>query len=69
MDYALLQNYPLWLCPMKLFKVPGFVKPASSQEEMYVDIGAYGEPKVENFIARETIRRIEHFVTSVKGYK
>ncbi|EDV22522.1 uncharacterized protein TRIADDRAFT_50623 [Trichoplax adhaerens] len=63
------QNYPLWLCPMKLYKVPGFVKPASKVEEMYVDIGAYGEPKVENFVAKETIRRIEHFVTSVKGFQ
>ncbi|RDD37526.1 Delta(24)-sterol reductase [Trichoplax sp. H2] len=63
------QNYPLWLCPMKLYKVPGFVKPVSKVEEMYVDIGAYGEPKVENFVAKETIRRIEHFVTSVKGFQ
>lgn len=36
--------YPLWVCPMKLFKTPvrGFVNPTQDKDEMFVDIGAYG---------------------------
>lgn len=40
----------------------------SDQEELYVDIGTYGVPKVENFHPVETTRRVESFVRSVNGY-
>jgi len=36
--------YPLWICPMKVMDVPGFIGPAAD-EDMFVDIGAYGIPK------------------------
>ncbi len=34
---------------------------------MYVDIGAYGAPNVDNYHNVETTRKIEQYVTSVKG--
>ena len=38
--------YPLWLCPMNVVdRGPFFLQPASGQEQMYVDVGAYGNPK------------------------
>lgn len=46
--------YPLWLCPMRLFEsqgYPGLINP-SPNEDMFVDIGAYGIPKVKDFVAR-----------------
>ena len=59
--------YPLWLCPFKLPNDPGFVHPKTDEEEMYVDIGAYGRPTVGNFDAKETTRRIERFVSQHNG--
>ncbi len=62
--------YPLWLCPCKLFSTPikGMVGPAG-KEEMFVDVGIYGEPRIENYQARETVRILEAFVRGVKGYQ
>ncbi|KAL3280088.1 hypothetical protein HHI36_017595 [Cryptolaemus montrouzieri] len=37
--------------------------------EMYVDIGVYGVPKVENFKPRENTRRIEEFVSKRNGFQ
>ena len=46
----------------------GMVHPRTDQKtEMYVDIGAYGEPKVPNFHPRETTRKIEQFVRKNNG--
>ena len=73
--------YPLWLCPFKLPandkvedpRAMGFVHPQSSKtDEMFVDVGAYGNPKPRDgraFKAKETCRRLEEFVRSVKGYQ
>ena len=70
--------YPLWLCP---FKIPGnaasgilaedggFIHPLEGGDEFFVDIGAYGNPTVKSFEANATIRRLEEFVRSVKGYQ
>ena len=64
-----LQLYPLWLCPFVLPNNLGFVHPKdNSKPQMYVDIGAYGAPKVNNFNAVETTRCLEKFVTEHNGY-
>jgi delta24-sterol reductase len=62
--------YPLWLCPMKILKTPvrGLVNPIEN-EQMFVDIGIYGEPGVENYQAKKTTRRLEKFVTEIGGFQ
>ncbi|XP_048511818.1 delta(24)-sterol reductase-like isoform X2 [Athalia rosae] len=64
-----VQVYPLWLCPFKLKPEPGLVNSRTTKEEMYVDVGVYGVPKVANFKPVETTRDIEEFVRKVKGYQ
>ena len=66
LSYA--QIYPLWLCPFKLENNPGFLRPAGNSAEYYVDIGAYGIPKVQKFNNVHTTRQLEEFVRNVKGY-
>jgi len=44
------------------------VHPKSNQDEMYIDIGAYGVPGVNGFDAIKTTRKIEEFVRRVEGY-
>ncbi|KAK9871159.1 hypothetical protein WA026_011440 [Henosepilachna vigintioctopunctata] len=61
--------YPLWICPFKLPNNPGFVHPAKSNVEMYVDIGVYGVPKIASFKPRDTTRRIEKFVMDLNGFQ
>jgi len=65
-----LEIYPIWLCPMKIFSSPhrGFIKPLDN-DEMFVDIGAYGVPKNKTWSARTTLRKIEKFVRDEKGYQ
>lgn len=62
-----VQIYPVWLCPFKLPSAPGMLRIHSGPEEMFVDIGTYGVPKVSDFHPVETTRRVESFVRSVKG--
>lgn len=38
-------------------------------EEIFVDVGAYGNPSVPGYEAKATHRRIEDYVRSVKGYQ
>ncbi|CAL8134552.1 unnamed protein product [Orchesella dallaii] len=61
--------YPVWLCPFTLPNDPGFLHPDGNQEEMYVDIGLYGVPKVPTFDAEATTRRIEKFVRDSCGFQ
>jgi delta24-sterol reductase len=67
-----LSIYPLWLCPFKLVppsgEFKGFVR-GTAADDMYVDIGAYGNPTVPGFVAKDTIRRVEEYVRSVSGYQ
>lgn len=42
--------------------------PKDQEEELYVDIGAYGEPKVKHFEAKASTRQLEKFVREVHGY-
>eukprot|EP00041_Stephanoeca_diplocostata_P015048 m.284330 g.284330 ORF g.284330 m.284330 type:complete len:603 (+) comp19906_c0_seq2:154-1962(+) len=63
--------YPLWVCPMKVFDVPGFISP-TPDDDMFVDIGAYGIPKAAwegNFDAVTAGVAVETFVRSVKGFQ
>uniref|UniRef100_A0A0B7AT95 Delta(24)-sterol reductase n=1 Tax=Arion vulgaris TaxID=1028688 RepID=A0A0B7AT95_9EUPU len=61
--------YPLWICPFKLFSQPGLVHPKGNEDEMYVDIGAYGTPKYEGFSAIPSTRKLEDFVVRVHGFQ
>uniref|UniRef100_A0A8C2CHC5 Delta(24)-sterol reductase n=1 Tax=Cyprinus carpio TaxID=7962 RepID=A0A8C2CHC5_CYPCA len=61
--------YPLWLCPFMLPNQPGMVHPKGDEDELYVDIGAYGEPKVKHFEARSSTRQLEKFVRDVHGFQ
>ncbi|XP_008568367.1 PREDICTED: delta(24)-sterol reductase isoform X2 [Galeopterus variegatus] len=61
--------YPIWLCPFNLPSQPGLVHPKGDEEELYVDIGAYGEPRVKHFEARFCMRQLEKFVRSVHGFQ
>lgn len=44
------------------------VHPKGQEAELYVDIGAYGEPKVKHFDATASTRQLEKFVRDVNGY-
>ncbi|XP_071539528.1 delta(24)-sterol reductase-like isoform X2 [Panulirus ornatus] len=59
--------YPVWLCPFRLPANPGMLHPLNEKEALFVDIGTYGVPKVDNFEPVETTRRIEEYVRKVKG--
>ncbi|ESO89669.1 hypothetical protein LOTGIDRAFT_125011 [Lottia gigantea] len=61
--------YPLWLCPFMLYDQPGMVHPAGGRDEMYVDIGAYGPPIAKGYETVTTTRKLEAFVTKVKGFQ
>ncbi|KNC87268.1 hypothetical protein SARC_00596 [Sphaeroforma arctica JP610] len=69
--------YPLWLCPMQLpsashAKYGGFLKPAivdGKPEEMFVDIGAYGNPANKGFVAAESMKRVEAHVRRLQGFQ
>ncbi len=62
--------YPLWLCPARIFQTPvrGFVNP-SLEEDLFVDVGIYGEPSVVPYHAESTTRKLEKFVRGVNGYQ
>ncbi|XP_066158686.1 delta(24)-sterol reductase-like [Euwallacea fornicatus] len=61
--------FPIWLCPFILPNNPGFVHPKSGGEQLYIDIGLYGVPKVGGFKPKEDIRKIEKYVTEVNGFQ
>jgi Delta24-sterol reductase len=75
--------YPLWLCPMKVIdRGPSFLRPSftrgskdsSGREELYVDIGAYGNPQrwpkpPDPSPAVESTRTVEEFVRRVGGFQ
>lgn len=63
----IFQVYPLWLCPFRLPPGRGMVHPKGQEEELYVDIGAYGEPRVKHFEAKASMRQLEKFVRDVHG--
>lgn len=52
-------------------KERGFIHPCDGGrgEDLFVDVGAYGNPSVPHYEARESHRRIEDYVRSVQGYQ
>ncbi|XP_792094.3 delta(24)-sterol reductase [Strongylocentrotus purpuratus] len=64
-----MEMYPLWLCPFVLPALPGMVHPLGNQEELFVDIGAYGNPKNPNFHFRDSTRKVEEHVRKVNGFQ
>ncbi|KAJ7986548.1 hypothetical protein DPEC_G00341000 [Dallia pectoralis] len=64
-----IQVYPLWLCPFILPPGRGMVHPKGEEAELYVDIGAYGEPRVKHFQAKASCRQLEQFVREVHGFQ
>lgn len=61
--------YPIWLCPFRLPPNPGMLRPVGNAETIYVDIGTYGVPGVDNFHPVDTTRRVEDFVRKAKGFQ
>ncbi|KAF7268520.1 hypothetical protein GWI33_018395 [Rhynchophorus ferrugineus] len=61
--------YPLWLCPFNLPNNPGMLRAKDSQETLYVDIGLYGVPREKSFKPKESMRKIEKYVTDVQGFQ
>jgi hypothetical protein len=47
----------------------GLVHPAPGDKELFVDVGAYGNPTVKSFKAKETCQRLEKYVRQVCGYQ
>ncbi|XP_022165328.1 delta(24)-sterol reductase-like isoform X3 [Myzus persicae] len=63
-----LNIYPIWVCPAVLNPGYGLVHSHASVDNMYIDIGLYGEPNVSNYnsgIAKD----LELFVLKLKGFK
>lgn len=65
--YNYFQVYPIWLCPFKLPCEPGLVHSYSDKDELYVDIGLYGTPMVEEYDSVKTTKEMEQYVAKVKG--
>jgi delta24-sterol reductase len=69
--------YPIWICPMRIFEEDrGFLKPTSSGEQMFVDVGIYGvpgsgsgRPGQTGFVATTACREVEEFVRKVEGFQ
>ncbi|MGQ3012088.1 MAG: FAD-binding oxidoreductase [Flavobacteriales bacterium] len=68
--------YPLWLSPMAIYdneSGTGFLHPFTrsdgQKDTLFVDIGAYGTPKVKGFNGDRALRELENFVIANKGYQ
>ena len=51
-----------------LYNLPGMIHPHGKKDEFYVDIGAYGAPRVEGFEAVPATKNLEKYVRKVNGY-
>ena len=51
-----------------LYNLPGMIHPHGKKDELYVDIGAYGAPRVEGFEAVPATKNLEKYVRKVNGY-
>mmetsp|Transcript_10908 Transcript_10908/g.15498 ORF Transcript_10908/g.15498 Transcript_10908/m.15498 type:complete len:532 (-) Transcript_10908:83-1678(-) len=64
--------YPLWLCPMRVIQsqdITGLINPPNKLDDLFVDIGGYGTPKIKSFQAKESCQRVEAFVRSKGGFQ
>ncbi|CAM9704093.1 unnamed protein product [Chrysoparadoxa australica] len=71
---SLFRVYPLWLCPMRIPVAPdgmgGLIKPLDDGDEMFVDVGIYGNPDPRTrFEAKKSCRMLESYVIDNKGYQ
>ncbi|XP_071850422.1 delta(24)-sterol reductase-like [Apostichopus japonicus] len=64
-----MKMYPLWLCPFVLPNQPGMFHPPGDEDGLYIDIGAFGTPKAENYSALKTIRKLEEYEREVNGFQ
>lgn len=65
----LVKVYPIWLCPFKLPSQPGLVHSPSGKTEMYIDIGIYGPPQVDDFYPVKTTRALEELTVESNGFQ
>lgn len=63
--------YPIWLCPFNLPSNPGMLNfyGGGKTNRLYVDIGIYGVPKVDDFNPVTTTRKIEDLVVECQGFQ
>ena len=68
--------YPLWLSPMAVHdnaRHLGFIHPLRNEDgivdELFVDIGAYGVPRKQDFDNRSALPLLEQFVLANHGYQ
>lgn len=68
--------YPLWLSPMGVYDnemgagfLHEYTKSNGEKDSLFVDIGAYGTPKVKGFNGDKALRNLENFVIENKGYQ
>jgi hypothetical protein len=47
----------------------GLINRTRTGESLFVDVGAYGNPTVKPYIARETTRKLEEFVRKHEGFQ
>ena len=63
--------YPLWFCPARLFppsRYRGMVYPRA-KDDLFVDVGIYGEPQKKPYHPEKSHRELEAFVRKVGGYQ
>ncbi|OXA55055.1 Delta(24)-sterol reductase, partial [Folsomia candida] len=53
--------YPVWLCPAKTLKEPGFFKFGGDADKMHMDIGLYGMSEKQDFEPVKTNKALEQF--------
>ncbi|XP_022169098.1 delta(24)-sterol reductase-like isoform X1 [Myzus persicae] len=66
--HTMLNIYPIWVCPAVLRPGKGLMHSPATVDNMYIDIGLYGEPKVIEYNST-IVRDIEIFVLKLKGFK
>ena len=64
--------YPLWICPCRIPESPNknsMVEPLIKNDDLYVDVGIYGEPTVLPYNAKKVLREIEAFLRENQSYQ
>ncbi|VDM52716.1 unnamed protein product [Angiostrongylus costaricensis] len=61
--------YPLWMCPYNQPSCPGIFRQRSGRNVLFVSVGVHGNVRRDRFDPKDSIKRLEEFVISVKGVK
>uniref|UniRef100_A0A0K0DPK6 DUF4806 domain-containing protein n=1 Tax=Angiostrongylus cantonensis TaxID=6313 RepID=A0A0K0DPK6_ANGCA len=61
--------YPLWMCPYNQPSCPGIFRQRSGRNMLFVSVGVHGSVRRDRFDLKDSIKRLEEFVISVKGVK